>query len=228
MKERIFAFAVGCAIALAWPAVAQAFGRTEIVSRHAEADQALAETRKHEQLEALFDRGEASAALELGTGSIKGVMGFWDRPKGLLTSRTTFLADREWVMAYPMTRYIQAWFAAYAGNIHAVDEMFGEARPYCAQVITDREGNFEFKGLKPGAYVLVSTVPYSLSTYETRDTGVRNISYSPWMGAGTSSPVYQKVRTGSRTYEMPIAQMIEVRDGQVATFNPSRLDSGGR
>lgn len=214
-----FVVACSCALALGWPQRTEAQIRQ--YSRHAEADSVRAEAAKQNQIDALFDAREAELALELGSGGIKGVMGFWDR-QGLL--KKTLTADREWVMLFPMTRYMQAWHAVH-GNELAPANMLAEAMRYRAQVVTDRHGNFEFRGLRPGMYLLLGQVPFSYDTYQTVDTGQRQISYSGWAGTGMISPVHKAIRAGVAHTMMPVVELVEVKEGEVTDFKPPKRDA---
>ncbi|NCT70757.1 MAG: hypothetical protein GXC75_07415 [Xanthomonadaceae bacterium] len=176
--------------------------------------------RLHQQwirLEAMFDPEATAAALAPGEGSLRGVIGFRQR-SGLRKQNVT--ADREWVQLFPMTPYMQEMVKTFRMEGDESPRVHQRAARYSARVITDTKGNFEFHGLKPGRYFLISKVPYGRRISYQVDSGERQISYSPMFGTGSITPIYSEVRT-----EIPdtawITRIVEVKAGSPTLFQPS-------
>lgn len=172
----------------------------------------------HEQwvrLGSAFDAEEAAALLEPGRGSLKGVLGFTE--KGL--RRRTTVADREWVQLFPMTRYMQEMVRVFDMENGGDPSVHRVPMKYSARVLTDRNGNFEFHGLKPGRYLLIGRVPYSFTVSHKVDSGQRQFSYSPMFGTGTISPVYTTVESRHADV-LWITRVVEVKEGAPTRFEP--------
>lgn len=192
-------------------------------SNHADNARIMAEQQQWDRLESAFDPAEAAAMLEPGDGSLRGVLGFSQRT-GIL-KRTTVTADREWVELFPVTGYMQQMIDTFRlaepgqgrPHVHTVPAK------YSGRVLTDRQGRFEFHGLKPGRYFLVGRVPYTVRTVTQVDTGEREISYSytPAFGSGTGtiSPVYRK-EYGVASDERWVTAIVEVGQGTATIFEP--------
>lgn len=204
-------------------------------SRHAESDrekrQAEAnrqELRRLEQLEALFDDAEFEAMLELGDGSLSGVMGYAEKHPdaivALLRRPTVAVADREFVFLLPMTRYVEAWYEANARQVvrKSLQTLDPRSWKYMGMARTDTEGNFAFDGLRPGRYVVFSEFPVGFVVATQHDTGERAISFHGAFGnitGATSRPVYER-RSHTETSILVVGQAVEVAAGRPTRYRP--------
>lgn len=193
-------------------------------SRHAARDQAEAAHARHAHLQELFDVRETEAAMELGNGSLRGVMAHAMKPgrrlAKLLSRTSTAVADREWVFLLPMTAHVDAWYRT-ADNPNLREHDFKLLHPgiwkYAGRVRTDTEGNFEFSGLKPGRYLVFAEFPVVFETESWEDTGRRSISYSYAFGSGSIDPVYRKVY-GEQYQVIKVGQVVTVREGAPTSY----------
>lgn len=166
--------------------------------------------------------------LEPGNGSLKGVMRYSQRGGSTLADRlwnmldrTTIVADREWVELFPVSGHMEQMIATYdmarADGIRP--HVHVEAAKFPARALTDREGDFEFHGLKPGRYFISGRIPFTATTVTRVDTGQRNISYSPMFGTGSVDPVYRN-EYGSVADEQWVTAIVEVKPGAATVFAP--------
>jgi len=194
-------------------------------SRHHAEDQARAAKAQHQRLSDLFDQRELETMMELGSGSLRGVMGYSVKPgrslARLLSRAATAVADREWVFLLPMTAHVEAWYDANGQTISGqrLQGLHPDVWKYAGRVRTDTEGNFEFSGLRPGRYLVFAEFPVTLETEQAVDTGRRSISYSPAFGTGSIDPVYRTVY-GTRQSLVMLGQVVEIREGATTTYRP--------
>lgn len=195
-----------------------------------------ADQRKH--IASLYDPVQMAAAMELGSGSLRGTMGIADKQgvEGLLgrllRGKNVALADREWVTLLPMTQHVEAWFKAN----NEADRRVGEEAiggleqavwQYAGRARTDGHGAFQFDGVKPGRYIVLASFPVEYSgrrTYATGDYAI-DFSYSPMAGAGsgTIKPVTRTERYESTMYVW-VSEVVTVKPGVVTTFAPPVKD----
>lgn len=175
------------------------------------------------RLQALFDRDELESKLQLGNGSLRGVMAYRERPgvrlAKLLSRPATALADREWVFLLPMTRYVQAWLETKGGSLAVPDmeSLHPEMWKYAGKVRTDRKGYFEFDGLMPGRYLVFAEFPVSIHQAEQVDTGKRAFTYGYYGAITGTEPVYRQVRKDT-TMNLLVEQVVDVKSGVTTTY----------
>ncbi|MGY1409652.1 MULTISPECIES: hypothetical protein [unclassified Luteimonas] len=194
-------------------------------SRHAVEEQAQAERGQEQRIMERYDARELEAMMELGNGSLRGVMGYSIKPgrslARMLSRAATAVADREWVFLLPMTAHVEAWHDAYGLSFssHHLRKLHPDIWKYAGRVRTDREGNFEFAGLKPGRYLVWAEFPVTFETERHVDTGRRSVSYSPAFGSGSIDPVYRR-EFGTQSGTVTPGQLVTVREGAATTFRP--------
>ncbi|MFZ7095262.1 carboxypeptidase-like regulatory domain-containing protein [Luteimonas dalianensis] len=216
--------ALAAALAMTVPAQ-QADAQVRSASRHAADDQAQALQAQWDRIGAMYDPAQMEASMEMGNGSLRGVMGYSaksGRSLARLLSRTaTAVADREWVFLLPVTPYVQAWYDANEGILEPfyMRRLNPEVWKYAGRVRTDTQGNFEFSGLKPGRYLVFAEFPVIRETEHQEDTGRRSISYSPMFGTGSIDPVYRTVR-GTQYTTVMAGQIVTVREGTATNYRP--------
>lgn len=199
-----------------------AFGQVSSASRHSESERRAAARNEYLRMEGLFDKQELESMLELGNGSLRGVMAYRERPgvrlRKMLSRPATALADREWVTLFPMTRYVQAWLESQGGYVSrdGLSSLNPEMWKYAGRVRTDRKGYFEFDGLKPGRYLVFADFPVRVHEVERVDTGKRAVTYYGHY-SGIIEPVYKEVRRDNVT-DVLVDQVIEVRPGVPTTY----------
>lgn len=117
-----------------------------------------------------FNSEAAKNALEEGNSEIEGFV--FTINKAYLGA-TPILTDNKMmkgvkVFLYPVTPYFDKWYDMKKDkknkNVHVL--MSEEALQNCLISITDHEGRFEFKNLKPGKYYLVTNITNSSSFFE--------------------------------------------------------------
>lgn len=195
-------------------------------SRH-QADEArqaaAAKAVEGEQMQLLYDAGDVESMMELGNGSLRGVMSLRVKsgPTGLaraLTRASTAAADREWVFLVPVTPYVQAWHDFHGGVSKAsLRKLNPEIWKYIGRARTDTTGNFAFDGLKPGRYLVFAEFPFDYTNTHQVDTGRRSIQYNPWTGSGSIDPIYDSVRTNHSSWTM-VSKIVDVKGGSITRF----------
>lgn len=194
-------------------------------SRHEAGEQAQQARFRDQHIMGLYDQEELEAMMELGNGSLRGVMGYTVKARSplarLLSRGATAVADREWVFLLPMTAHVQAWYDAYGLSFsnHHLRKLHPDVWKYAGRVRTDREGNFEFAGLRSGQYLVWAEFPVVYETVQQVDTGQRTVSYSPAFGTGSIDPVYRKVH-GTREYVVTPGKLVSVKEGTTTRFKP--------
>lgn len=223
-RKGLFCCALGLACAMLL-ATQVASAQVRSASRHAAADQAQAERSQEQHIMGLYNQQELEASMELGNGSLRGVMGYGIKPGSglarMLSRAATAVADREWVFLLPMTAHVEAWYDTYGMSFigYYLRKLHPDVWKYAGRVRTDREGNFEFAGLKPGRYLVWAEFPVTFETERHVDTGRRSISYSPAFGSGSIDPVYRRVY-GTQSGTVTPGQLVVVREGTTTTFRP--------
>ncbi|WP_440977160.1 hypothetical protein [Pseudoxanthomonas winnipegensis] len=170
-----------------------------------------------DSLQASFDTEEAERLLEPGSGSLRGNLQL-AVDKGLLKKKETFVARDQLVVLLPMTSYMRAWEAKYGKN-PVIGAMFINPRvvAYSARVLTDTQGNFEFRGLKPGRYLLVSEIPYKQDVTVRTDTGQTRHDIDWFNSTITSSPIYRENRVRvDQSHD--IYAIVEINEGAETRF----------
>ena len=215
-------------------------GATQVrsASRHDLQDRMDVRDASRERIASLYDADEMTHAMELGAGSLRGTMGVIDKQgiEGLLgrllKGKSVALADREWVTLLPMTPHVEAWFnanneAERRMGEAAVGGLNPEVWQYAGRTRTDSRGNFQFDGLKPGRYLILSHFPVEYSAHRTYETGEYAVefSYSPMFGAGSGSirPVTRTERYQSTMYVW-VSEVVEVKSRVVTSFAPPTKD----
>lgn len=168
-------------------------------------------------LQASFDTEEAERLLEPGSGSLRGSLQL-SVDKGLLRKKEAFVARNQLVVLLPMTSYMRAWEKKYGSN-PVVGAMFINPRvvDYSARVLTDTQGNFEFRGLKPGRYLLVSEIPYKQDVTVRTDTGQTRHDIDWFNSTITSSPIYRENRVRvDQSHD--VYTIVEINEGAETRF----------
>lgn len=207
-------------------------------SRHEAQDRADVRNAIQDRTASLYDPAEMARAMELGAGTLRGIMGVRDKQgiEGLLArllkGNAVAKADREWVFLLPMTPHVTAWFDAYNADDRRLGEPeMGGLNPdvwqYAGRARTDSEGNFQFDGLMPGRYLLLAHFPVEYTARRTYETGEYSIeySYSPMFGSGSGAirPVTRTERYKKNMYVW-ISEVVEVKPGAPTIFAPPVKD----
>lgn len=207
-------------------------------SRHQVQDGIDRSADEQRRIASLYDPAQMVAAMELGSGSLRGTMGIADKQgvEGLLgrllKGRSLALADREWVTLLPMTQHVEAWFKANNEAKRKIGEaavggLDQDVWRYAGRVRTDMHGAFQFDGVKPGRYLVLASFPVEYSgrrTYATGDYAIE-FSYSPMAGAGggTIKPVTRTERYDSTMYVW-VSEVVTVKPVGVTKFAPPVKD----
>ncbi|GAA4169291.1 hypothetical protein [Sphingobacterium ginsenosidimutans] len=123
---------------------------------------------------AAFDPSEAKELLAPGSSSIKGIA--YTRTKngfGMTGTKTSI--TRETVYLLPFTKHLAEWDAQNSKMFKNRNKRYvlsDECLQYYLSTTTDEYGNFEFKNLKPGKYLL-QTKYYMTHTYDGVDVGTK-------------------------------------------------------
>lgn len=170
----------------------------------------------------------AAAQIEAGEHSLTGRPGKTRRvqdEKGRVKRRQTerVLTKNEVVYLYPYTASIEAAFRKFGNNPVLIAGSLGDAAKYKARTFTDDNGFFTFRALKPGRYLLMTAVPYTVATTTREDTGRTRtrttFGYNGWFLDSANSvtePIY-RYTAGRSEFEHPILKVVDVRTGSAIT-----------
>jgi hypothetical protein len=167
-----------------------------------------------------FDRTEAAAMLEPGSSIIKG--------RGFM--RTKLIggkkyAEQEAVFLYPMTLYMQEWYRRFHDSPGiGFDAMLGyadeRALRFAGKTVTDTKGNFEFRNVKPGKYIVYLGINYIVSASWRDQIGTETVTHAVVNGGGqvigttgqSSTPIYgDTVHVGAARVPNHIIRLVEVK-----------------
>lgn len=131
--------------------------------------------------QSLADIAEAIAALEMGDHTLTGrpgatrtVLADAGKRKGLFSrgpKTERVYTHNQTVVLWPYTRLVEAIVVKYNGDPFLVTSSLGELGKVSARSLTDADGVFHFRGLKPGRYLLHTRVPYEAAVTVREDTG---------------------------------------------------------
>lgn len=164
-----------------------------------------------------FDTDEAERLLEPGPSTFKGRLETTFK-KGLATKTQHFYGARQQITLLPMTSYLQAWDKKFGKDpLTGVTFIDNYVVPYSARTISDKDGNFEFPGLKPGKYLMLAEIPYKVDGYMRQDTGKIQYDINWAASTITESPIYdtKKAKLDLIHY---IYKIIEVKDDGITLF----------
>jgi len=127
------------------------------------------------------DIAESIAALEMGEHTLTGRPGATrtaladaGKRKGLFSrgpKTERVYTHNQTVVLWPYTRLVEAIVVKHNGSPFLVTSSLGELGNYSARALTDADGVFHFRGLKPGRYLLSVKVPYEAAVTVREDTG---------------------------------------------------------
>lgn len=182
-----------------------------------------------------FDPTDAIAGLAPGESTLTGRPGASRR--ALPGSQNKGKVERvysknEVVYLMPFSPFIEAVVAENAKNKALLIVSITPAQEYSARVLTDDNGYFTFRGLKPGRYLLLTAIPYQAAVTIREDTGKTRTDTQyrgiQWMGpndpgafqlessTSITSPVY-RYRNAISDLEHRILKVVEVKADQRVT-----------
>ena len=149
-------------------------------------------------------------------GQRKGLFG-----RGAKTERV--YTRNEPVTLIPYTPLVDAVMQKYRGRPGLVLGSLGELRNYTARVLTDDDGVFTFRGLKPGRYLLATTVRFEADITVRDDTGrtrtettVYTEGYNITGASSITSNIYS-YRDVTTELEHQVFQIVEVKADSAVT-----------
>lgn len=182
--------------------------------------------------QSFFDPADAIAGLEAGEAILIG------RPSASRTAGSgkskieRVYSKNEVVYLLPFSPFIQSLVTANANNKGVLIALLAPAQEYSARVLTDENGYFVFRGLKPGRYLLLTAVPYKAAVTIREDTGKTRTetqyNSTPIFGAegfegyqlesstSITSPIY-RYRDAVTDLEHRILKIVDVRADQTVT-----------
>ncbi|NIJ92633.1 hypothetical protein FHT12_001291 [Xanthomonas campestris] len=168
-------------------------------------------------LQARFDTEEAERLLEPGSGSLRGKLEM-SINKGMLRKKEKFVARYQLVTLLPMSSYMRAWEKKYSKDpwlgMMLID---GRVLPFSARAITSADGSYEFRGLKPGRYLMIAQIPYKMDVIIRNETGQTRHDIDWFNNTITSSPIYKSSK--ARVEEVhDIFTIIEIKDAAETKF----------
>lgn len=156
-----------------------------------------------------FDEAAAEAALEPGNSRLSGrtfaKLGFLSKKYG--AERLVFLL--------PLVPYYEEWYARFRRNpAVGLDYLDKRAAQYHARALTDEEGRFLFENLKPGRYLLYSTVGYTIKSEWREVVGVAR-GYNVFGHLISTVPIYGERHVDTIPLTHHILRIVEIKtDGE--------------
>ncbi|UXA54404.1 carboxypeptidase-like regulatory domain-containing protein [Xanthomonas prunicola] len=175
------------------------------------------EPKPNAPLQARFDTEEAERLLEPGSGSLRGKLEISIK-KGMLKKNEKFVAQYQLVTLLPMSSYMRAWEKKYSKD-PSLGMIFidGRVLPFSARAITSADGSYEFRGLKPGRYLMIAKIPYKLDVVIRNETGQTRHDIDWFNNTITSSPIYKSSKARVEQ-EHNIFTIIEIKDAAETVF----------
>lgn len=159
-----------------------------------------------------FDAQQATEMLTSGGASVRG-RAYVISKRGLLNQEKTYAKSRI-ISLFPMTPYLQAWYDRYKNDIFAGRfELNPATSTYSARVLADDEGRFQFRGLKPGRYLLFTEIPFTTTVRIRQDTGRTRSTvqvFSDWSAEVTTEPIYRS-RKVKRDFTGMVHRIVEIK-----------------
>lgn len=173
------------------------------------------------------DIAESIAQLEMGTHTLTGrpgatrvALGEAGKRKGLFSrgsKKERVYTNGQPVVLIPYTRLVEAITLKYKGDPFLITSSLGGLGNYTARAVTDADGVFHFRGLKPGRYLLSTTVPYEAAVTVREDTGktrtdttIQTEGYNITGASSVTSKVYD-YRNATSELEHRVFKLVEVK-----------------
>ena len=136
----------------------------------------LASAQAQEKGKVPFDAREAEALLAPGESTLTGrLYAITSGRKALIPifEQRKYGSD---MMVYllPMTRHVKSVTEGVSDTklfYEVLTRLEGQAEGWSARVLTDSEGRFRFRALKPGKYLLMASIPYKKEVFNREYQG---------------------------------------------------------
>ena len=185
----------------------------------------------HAQTQAQVD--ESIAALKMGTHTLTGRPGATrtalaeaGKKRGLFSrgaKTERVYTHNQTAILIPFTPVVEALTMKYQGDPFPILSSLGELGGYTARALTDANGVFHFRGLKPGRYLLSIRVPYDAAVTIREDTGrtrtdttFETDGYNITGANSVTSKVYD-YRNATSELEHHVFKLVEVKADQAVT-----------
>jgi hypothetical protein len=180
------------------------------------------------------DIAESIAGLEMGDHTLTGRPGATrtaladaGKRKGLFSrgpKTERVYTHNQTVVLWPYTRLVEAIVVKNNGSPFLVTSSLGELGQYSARTLTDADGVFHFRGLKPGRYLLSVKVPYEAAITVREDTGRTRTEttfqtsdgYNITSADSVTSKVYD-YRNATSEFEHHVFKIVEVKADSAVT-----------
>ncbi len=178
-----------------------------------------------------FDPAEAEALLAPGEASVTGrIYAITSAKKAIIKA----FQQREYgkntmVHLFPMTKHVQSLADENPGRqlfFALLSKLDPSSEVWTARAITDEGGNFKFRALKPGRYMLVATIPYKASVVTRTDTGMVNTTatfMNGWPVSFNSERIYSYGPSHKIDLDHNVVRIVTVR-GDTPLTNLGDLD----
>lgn len=170
-----------------------------------------------------FSMAEATDLMAIGEATLKGQALFKYRKTLLQVVGVKKLYARDQVAyLFPMTKFLKSWVERYApqGLRFGTFNLQPELDWVAARTITDQEGRFTFRGLKPGQYLLWVVIPYEMEGVIQQETGqwatrtyTANVGNFSFVSAAVREPV-TRAATVVRELENHVIHVVDIPEGQ--------------
>ncbi len=121
------------------------------------------------------------------------------------------------VMLIPYTRLVEAITLKHKGDPYLISISLGKLENYTGRALTDANGVFHFRGLKPGRYLVSTTVRYEAAVTVREDTGrtrtdttIQTDGYNVTGASSVTSQIYDYHDTTTEL-EHRMLKLVEVK-----------------
>lgn len=157
-----------------------------------------------------FNKNDAVKKLELGNTSITGEA-FTRENSGVVGAKYKPAKGTK-VLLFPVTDYVMEYYNLRTANENVAIVMSEEAFSYRVETTTDSDGNFTFKQMKPGKYMIMCNLQFVGTASKNVEVGRTN--YYNGYGANIgSTPIYQSYMYNYNG-EHFLSKFVEVKEGE--------------
>ena len=134
-----------------------------------------------------FDKNDAIKKLELGKTTITGEA-FTRENSGVAAAKYKPKKGTK-VLLFPVTDYVSRYHDMKKANPDFAIVMTEEAFSYRLEALTDENGNFTFKQMKPGRYLIMCNIQFVGTASALKEVG--RTHYANGYGYMGSTPIYE-------------------------------------
>lgn len=166
-----------------------------------------------------FKMEEAAELMAIGEATLKGQASMTSKKTLLqIVPGTKLYAREQQAFLFPMTSFLRAWVEKYAsrGLFYGTFNLQPELDYVAARTLTDQEGRFQFRGLKPGKYLLWIVIPYEVEGTVAQETGAWQTTTFSTFGVVTAAVREPVTRAATAVFELEnhVIHVVDIPPGE--------------